>query len=219
MWSVSLCTSCSEANRQAVFYDQQDYQAYLGWLKEGAERYGCAIHAYVLMTNDVHLLLTPGKQDACGRLLQYLGRHYLLYINHRYDRSGTLWRAATRQAWYRKRITCSPVIAISSSTRCAPGWSKAQGDIAGPATIATRWERPIVVSHERYRALVGSEAEPQQAYRGLFRAHVDVDQLKQIQEAWQTGTPLGNDRFKEQVEAMLGRTVGQVRRAARKRSR
>ncbi|MGH7346647.1 MAG: transposase, partial [Candidatus Rokuibacteriota bacterium] len=78
-------------NRQAVFYDEQDHRAYLRWLEEGAERYGCAVHAYVLMTNHVHLLLTPEREGATGRLLQYLGRYYVLYINHRYGRSGTLW--------------------------------------------------------------------------------------------------------------------------------
>ena len=78
-------------NRQAVFYDEQDYRAYLKWLEEGAERYGCAIHAYVLMTNHVHLLVSPAHGESLGRLMQYLGRYYVLYINHHYGRSGTLW--------------------------------------------------------------------------------------------------------------------------------
>ncbi len=78
-------------NRQAVFYDDSDYRAYLGWLVEGAQRYGCAIHAYVLMTNHVHLLLTPRDRDSISRLLQYVGRRYVAYVNHRYGRTGTLW--------------------------------------------------------------------------------------------------------------------------------
>lgn len=53
-------------NRQEVFYDEQDHRAYLRWLKEGAQRYGCAIHAYVLMTNHVHLLMTPEHEGAIG---------------------------------------------------------------------------------------------------------------------------------------------------------
>ncbi len=78
-------------NRQAVFYDDSDYRAYLGWLVEGAQRYGCAIHAYVLMTNHVHLLLTPRDRDSISRVLQYVGRRYVPYVNHRYGRTGTLW--------------------------------------------------------------------------------------------------------------------------------
>ena len=78
-------------NRQAVFYDEADYRAYVGWLEEGRTRYGCAIHAYVLMTNHVHLLATPLERDSISRLLQYVGRRYVPYVNQTYGRSGTLW--------------------------------------------------------------------------------------------------------------------------------
>ncbi len=78
-------------NRQPVFYDKADYQAYLGWLREGGQRYGCVIHAYVLMTNHVHLLVMPQAKDSISRLLQYVGRRYVPYVNHTYGRSGTLW--------------------------------------------------------------------------------------------------------------------------------
>jgi len=78
-------------NRQAVFYDEADYRAYLEWLVEGAKRYGCAIHAYVLMTNHVHLLAAPMERESLSGLLQYVGRRYVPYINHTNGRSGTLW--------------------------------------------------------------------------------------------------------------------------------
>ena len=80
-------------NRQLIFFDTADYRKYLGWLKEGSERYGCTIHAYVLMTNHVHLLATPGDADAVSRMMQYVGRRYFQYINHAYGRSGTLWES------------------------------------------------------------------------------------------------------------------------------
>jgi putative transposase len=78
-------------NRQAVFYDDADYLTYLDWLEEGAKRYGCVIHAYVMMTNHVHLLATPQEKESISRLLQHVGRRYVPYINHTYGRSGTLW--------------------------------------------------------------------------------------------------------------------------------
>jgi len=78
-------------NRQAVFFSDDDYRAYLGWLKEGAVRRGCAIHAYVLMTNHVHLLVTPEARESISRTIQYVGRRYVTYVNHQYGRSGTLW--------------------------------------------------------------------------------------------------------------------------------
>jgi len=78
-------------NRQAVFFSEEDFRAYLDWLKEGAENQGCSIHAYVLMTNHVHLLLTPERRDSISLMMQFVGRNYVTYINRRYRRSGTLW--------------------------------------------------------------------------------------------------------------------------------
>lgn len=77
---------------------------------------------------------------------------------------------------------------------------------------------PVIVSHGRYRALGRSEVECQEAYRGLFTVHMDNGHLMQIQGAWQTGTPLGTDRFKMRVEAMLGRKIGQTRRGRPKKT-
>lgn len=68
-------------NRQAIFFDDSDCFAYLEWLGQGARAYGVSVHAYVLMTNHVHLLLTPGVSGGIGRLMQFLGRHYVQYVN------------------------------------------------------------------------------------------------------------------------------------------
>lgn len=78
-------------NRQAVFFDDEDYRVYLRWLKLAGEKYDCRIHAYVLMTNHVHLLVTPNQRDSLSGLFQYVGRHYVAYVNRTYGRTGTLW--------------------------------------------------------------------------------------------------------------------------------
>ena len=78
-------------NRSACFYADEDYRLYLDHLKEQADKYGCAIHAYVLMTNHVHLLLTPEKENSAALLMKNLGQRYVQYINRTYRRSGTLW--------------------------------------------------------------------------------------------------------------------------------
>jgi len=77
-------------NRQAVFFHDEDRVLYRNWLGEAAAEYGCAIHAYVLMTNHVHLLVTPGNADSLPRTMQSLGRRYVRRINDTYGRSGTL---------------------------------------------------------------------------------------------------------------------------------
>jgi putative transposase len=78
-------------NREACFFAEADYAAYLHWLHEGAQHHGVAIHAYCLMTNHVHLLVTPESAGAVSRLMQHVGRHYVNYANKVYRRSGTLW--------------------------------------------------------------------------------------------------------------------------------
>ena len=78
-------------NRQACFYADSDYQFYLEWLEKCAVKYGCQIHAYVLMTNHAHLLITPEKAESAGQMMKYLGQRYVQYVNRSYRRSGTLW--------------------------------------------------------------------------------------------------------------------------------
>jgi putative transposase len=78
-------------NRQAVFFAEADYRLYLDSLQQAATRYDCGVHAYVLMTNHVHLLVTPYTEGGLSRLMQSVGRRYVRYVNSMYRRSGTLW--------------------------------------------------------------------------------------------------------------------------------
>ena len=78
-------------NRQACFFDDADHEFYLDKLKDYAKKYKVSVHAYVLMTNHVHLLLTPETATGVSQLMQALGRIYVLYINKTYNRTGTLW--------------------------------------------------------------------------------------------------------------------------------
>ena len=77
--------------RESVFFETQDYVSYLHWVKESSERYDVAIHAFALMTNHIHLLLTPSEPISVSRFMQYIGRRYVPYINYKYGRSGSLW--------------------------------------------------------------------------------------------------------------------------------
>ena len=77
--------------REPVFFDRQDYVTYLYWLKEASNKYGVSVHAFVLMTNHVHFLVTPDTTTGVSLFMQYIGRRYVPYINHKYGRSGSLW--------------------------------------------------------------------------------------------------------------------------------
>ncbi|MDJ0872811.1 MAG: transposase [Gammaproteobacteria bacterium] len=201
-------------NRQAVFFDDGDYAAYLRWLEEGAQRYGCAIHAYVLMTNHVHLLVTPETREAISRMLQYLGRHYVIYVNRAYGRSGTLWEGRHKGSvvsgddyllrCYRY-VELNPVRAGMVSSPGQYPWSSYRANAAGTTD-------PLLTPHERYLALGRSDERRRSAYRDLCRHRLDEEQVRDIRAAWQTGTPLGNDRFRSQLERTLKQKVGQARR-------
>ena len=78
-------------NRHVCFYTEQDYTVYLSKLKEYSEKYHVAVHSYVLMTNHVHLLMTPEEGDGVSKLIQSLGRYYVRYVNKTHGRTGTLW--------------------------------------------------------------------------------------------------------------------------------
>ena len=206
-------------NRQAVFYDEADYRAYLEWLAEGAKRHGCAIHAYVLMTNHVHLLATPLEGVSLSRLLQYVGRRYVPYINHSYGRSGTLWEGRFKAsivnaseyllACYRY-IELNPVRAGMVVAPEQYAWSSYRANAEGVADT-------VVSPHEMYLGLGADEESRRTGYRALFDGYFESGNLEEIRACLQTGTPLGNDRFREEVEAMLQVKVGQSKRGRPKK--
>src|SRR5688500_13939065 len=78
-------------NRAACFRAEADYLVYLSHLRQLSARHECTLHAYCLMTNHVHLLLTPGDEESCSALMRDLGRRYVPYFNRRHGRTGTLW--------------------------------------------------------------------------------------------------------------------------------
>src|SRR5215213_4820587 len=83
-------------NRNACFVGDHDYLCYLTYLRKLSPKHGCVVHAYCLMTNHVHLLLTPDSPEACTNLIRDLGRHYVPYFNRRHGRTGTLWEGRYR---------------------------------------------------------------------------------------------------------------------------
>jgi len=196
-------------NRQACFFAEDDYLAYLGWLEEYAKVSDCDIHAYVLMTNHVHLLLTPRAAGSAGDLMKRLGQRYVQYVNRTYRRSGTLWEGRFRSCLtgeegyvlgcYRY-IELNPVRANMVEHPGEYPWSSYRANAQGsPASVLT--------PHPLYMALGRDEEHRQAAYRELFRFHLDPGLVDQIRAATNGNFALGSPRFQEQVAAALGRRV------------
>lgn len=206
-------------NRQPVFFAEEDYSAYRHWLADGAKKHGCAIHAYVLMTNHVHILLTPLARDSISRLLQFVGRNYVTYVNRAYRRTGTLWEGRHKGnpvgndehllACYRY-IELNPVRAGMVIEPGEYPWSSYSANARGLLDES-------ITPHHLYQALGSTDDQRHYAYRDLFRHPLEAEQVHVIRASVQTGTPLGNDRFRAQVEAALGKRVGQARRGRPRR--
>ena len=78
-------------NQQTIFANELDCKHYLDWLRQAAKDFECAVHAFALMPNHAHILLTPQKEESLARTMQSLGRRYAQYFNQSHARSGTMW--------------------------------------------------------------------------------------------------------------------------------
>lgn len=196
-------------NRTACFFAPEDYGLYLHHLLGLSRKFGCAIHAYVLMTNHVHLLLTPRRMDGPSLLMKHLGQRYVQYVNRTYRRSGTLWEGRFRSSIVQRQgyllrcyryIELNPVRASMVSHPRDYPWSSycSNAELKGSR---------LLTPHDEYLALGGQEEERAAAYRALFRSELDPGEIKEIRSAVNGGFALGNERFKSEIAAMLGRRV------------
>jgi putative transposase len=193
-------------NRNACFIAESDYLTYLAYLRHLSAKYQCEVHAYCLMTNHVHMLLTPSESQACAPLMRDLGRCYVRYFNRRHERSGTLWEGRFRScivesaeyviACYRY-IELNPVRAGMVSHPSAYPWSS-------HAANSGMGVDPMVKPHCEFLALACNTVSPHVAYRGLFDQPFEERLLHSIREATNGGYPLASESFKSQMIAPLG---------------
>lgn len=197
-------------NRTAIFFQQEDYRVYLQILAVGLKRYGADLHAYCLMTNHVHLLMTPSHEDSISRVMQHVGRQYVQYVNKIYQRSGTLWEGRHKGclieeesyllACYRY-IELNPVRAGMVSSPEQYLWSSYHSN-------ALANENPLLVKHSLYKAIHQEESERYRLYRALFDSQLDSALINQIRAGVRANYLLGTDHFKKSVADKIGRSVG-----------
>ena len=193
-------------NRQAIFAAEADYQFFRDALVEAAEKHGLAIHAYVWMTNHIHLLATPEFDDSISKVFQSVGRRYVQYFNYTYRRSGTLWEGRYRATvvdseqyllTLMRYIEINPVRAGMVAHPRDYDWSSYRRNAQGEAGLNV----DFIASHREYKRLGCSAEERQGAYRQLFRAALSASDLNAIRESTHKGWALGDDRFKDKIEA------------------
>src|SRR4051812_5493709 len=189
-------------NRQDCFRQDNDRLVYLSLLRDYASYRQCAIHAYCLMTNHVHLLVTPAHAEGCALMMRDLGRCYAAYFNRRYEKVGALWQHPFRSclvdsaeyviACYRY-IERNPVRAQLVAQPDEYAWSSYSGNAGSRSD-------ELLTPHPEYLALARDEAARPRAYRGLLNDADEADSLKALREATDVGIPLVGAHLKARLE-------------------
>lgn len=194
-------------DRQACFYALDDYRLYLELLNEASEKYACHLHAYVLMTNHVHLLVTPQQPHGISFMMQRLGQRYVRAINRAYRRTGTLWDGRYKAGLVEsgryllacmRYIELNPVRANMVSHPAEYAWSSYRHNGQG-------CQDRLITPHPLYLQLAKELQNRCKTYRKLFSTCIEPAVLEKIRGTLNQELVLGSSGFRKQVEHMLGR--------------
>lgn len=208
-------------NREPIFYREFDYRKYLEILLSVSQANDCSIHAYVLMTNHVHLLITPTRSISIGKAIQSLGCRYVYYFNSGYRRTGTLWEGRYKSLLVesetyllacQRYIEMNPVRAGMVSQPGRYPWSSYRHNAIGEFN-------PLITKHALYQELASDASARQSAYRSLFDAPYDAAEISQIRNLTNREWVLGSDRFKKQIQKKLNRRIEPLPRGGDRKSR
>lgn len=207
-------------NRGETFRIDADYRFYLEKLREAAAKYACGVHAYVLMTNHVHILMTPSTHDGVSKAMQMLGSSYVRYYNDRYRRTGTLWEGRYRATLIdtehyflacMRYIELNPVRAGMVAHPEQYPWSSCRHTAVGRSDA-------LVTVHDEYLRLGRTAKERQSVYRQLLDTRIEEQTLSEIRDATNKACVLGDDPFKRQVGEQLKRRIEPRERGGDRRS-
>jgi putative transposase len=197
-------------NRVPTFYHDEDYRYYLNVLCKSMEDHGVVLHAYVLMTNHVHLLMSPTSTNGLSLTMQALGRRYVTHINKTYRRTGTLWEGRFKAsvidsdqyclACYRY-IELNPVRAGMVSTPAEYPWTSYRSNALGETNY-------LLTPHPLYLNLAATPEVTATRYRRLVEEKLNADIVDDIRYGSAKGLPAGSDKFKADIEKHLRRRLG-----------
>ena len=194
-------------NRGVIFFADLDYRFYLECVHLASERHHVAIHAYVLMTNHVHLVATPNRAHGLSKMMHLIGLRYARHINSTHQRTGTLWEGrykATPIETEAYLLTCyryvelNPVRANMVHHPNAYPWSSY-------AHHAYSKRDSLIRDHDLYLALGKTKQQRYRAYRALFENDLCDEMLDSIRHATNGGWVLGSNRFSNRVEQITKR--------------
>jgi putative transposase len=196
-------------DRQLVFRDEEDYAAFLKWLREAARQFKVALHAYVLLPDQVQLLVTPSDATGLAKMMQWIGRYYVPYFNRKYSRSGTLWQGRFRATIVdpeRYFMTCCRHIELGP-LRTDLVTDLANYPWSSYAHHAGMRSDPYITDHPSYWRLGNTPFEREAAYKALAEQALTAEQIQAIQQGVMTGWTVGSEQFKDGLERQAQRRV------------
>ncbi|MDH5572422.1 MAG: transposase [Gammaproteobacteria bacterium] len=206
-------------NREACFVEPENYQYYLELWKDCSKRYSVAVHAYCLMTNHIHFLITPEHSDSISRTMSVIGSRYAYYFNKTYKRSGTIWEGRHKSSLIqsdRYFLTCARYIELNP---VAAGMVSKPEEYKWSSYLANAWGRESsLVPHDEYLKLGSDIKKRCFAYREIFRHHLSEHDIHLIERASEYCCPLGDDHFCHQIEARYGIKLGHSARGRPQKS-
>lgn len=200
-------------NRQPCFLQREDFSAYLDLWREKSRWYGVEVHAYCLMTNHVHFIVSSEGDGAISNTMKVVGSRYAYWYNKQHGRSGTVWEGRHRSSLIDSEIyllTCmryvelNPVRANMVTRPSSYEWSSYSLN----TTPGESW----LSSHPVYLALGSDAVERTNAYRRLFGADLPADQIDLIRKAAHYSVPVGSDAFRRAIEKRFGVWLGHSKR-------
>ena len=194
-------------NRQAIFASNADHQMLLALLDENARKFSVAMHAYVLMTNHFHLLVTPSTTDGLPQMMQAVGRRYVRYFNDRQARSGTLWEGRYRSTLIetdRYLLACMVYIDLNP---VRAGMVRDPGDYlwSSHGHYAGLRSDKMLTPHPLFWALGNTPFSREAAYAELVHAGTSLEQQQALTRSTLNGWALGSDRFIKELQTHTDR--------------
>ena len=196
-------------NREPCFFTEADYPRYLEDLGRSIKRFSCQLHAYVLMTNHVHLLVSTTQDYGISQMMQALGRRYVCYVNRRYKRSGTLWEGRFKAGLIDSEnylLTCMRYIEMNA-VRANIVDNPAEYRWSSYAANAQGQSNPLITNHPVYLTLGSSAVERQNAYHELFQQQLEAPLLDKIRYALNHELVLGGPSFNDRIQGLSNRQV------------
>ncbi|MBK7548922.1 MAG: transposase [Rhodoferax sp.] len=196
-------------NRQAIFASPADYQTLLDLLRINAERFGVAIHAYVLMTNHFHLLATPQTADALPQMMQAVGRSYVRYFNDLQGRTGTLWEGRYKSTLIQTDRYLLACMAYIDLNPVRAGLVAQAGDYvwSSHGHYIGRKTDKLITPHPLYWELGNTPFAREAAYADLVRAGVSDQQRADLTQSVLSGWALGEGDFVADLQKKTARRV------------